>query len=174
VQVRIRHITADTIWRSVLDDIEAARLPPARQRPSQCRPADRGNGIAVAQASGMESDDALRFVDADKVETPAGRLHDFVLISPTDAKLGTLDGVIVSPHERQVRYYVVKAGGWFYGHRRYLLPATPARLKSERHALQVDLEPEDLNQLARTDLHQFASFCDTDLVDTVFAAQSDR
>ncbi|HTI36442.1 MAG TPA: PRC-barrel domain-containing protein [Vicinamibacterales bacterium] len=115
----------------------------------------------------MESNDTLRFVQADKLETPAGRLNDFVLVSPTHAKLGTLDGVLVDPHDRQVRYYVVTAGGWLNG-RHYLLPMTPARLESERHALQVDLEPEDLNQLARTDLHRFASFCDTDIVDTVF------
>ena len=120
----------------------------------------------------MESNDTLRFVEAENVETPAGRLNDFVLVSPTDAKLGTLDGVVVSPLERQVRYYVVKTGGWLYS-RRYLLPATPARLESDRHALQVDLEPEDLNELPRTDLHQFASFSDTDLLDTIFAARSD-
>ena len=119
----------------------------------------------------MESNDTLRFLEAKNVETPAGRLNDFVLVSPTDAKLGTLDGVVVSPHERQVRYYVVKTGGWFG--RRYLLPATPARLESDRHARQVDLEPEDLNQLARTDLHQFASFCDTDVVDSMFATRRD-
>jgi hypothetical protein len=120
----------------------------------------------------MESNDTLRFVEAEKLETPAGRLNDFVLVSPSDAKLGTLDGVLVSPQERQVRYYVVNAGGWFFG-RRYLLPATPARVEPERHALQVDVEPEDLDQLARTDLHQFASFRDTDIVDTVFASNGD-
>jgi len=120
----------------------------------------------------MESNDTLRFVEAENLETPAGRLNDFVLLSPTDAKLGTLDGVLVNPHERQIRYYVVKTGGWFSG-RRCLVPATPARLESERHALQLDLEPEDLDELPRTDLHQFASFRDTDLVDTVFRPHSE-
>ena len=119
----------------------------------------------------MESNDTLRFLAAENVQTPAGRLNEFVLISPTDAKLGTLDGVVVSPRERQVRYYVVKTGGWFG--RRYLLPATPARVESERHALQVDLEPEDLNQLDRTALHQFASFSDRDVIESMFAAHSD-
>ena len=117
----------------------------------------------------MESNDTLRFVEAEKLETPAGRLNDFVLVSPTDVTLGTLDGALVNPHDRQIRYYVVNTGGWFHG-RRCLLPMTPARLETARHALQVDCEPEDLDQLARTDLHQFASFCDTDIVDTVFGA----
>lgn len=119
----------------------------------------------------MATNDTLRFLEARNVETPAGWLNDFVLVSPTNAKLGTLEGVILSPQERQVRYYVVKTGRWFG--RRYLLPATPARLESDRHALQVDLEPEDLSHLARTDLHQFASFCDTDVVDAIFATHSD-
>jgi|SRR5690348_14257784 hypothetical protein len=119
----------------------------------------------------MEPNETLRFLDAKNVETPAGRLNEFVLVSPTDAKLGTLDGVVVSPRERQVRYYVVKAGGWFG--RRYLLPATPARLESKRHALQVDLEPEDLNELARTHLHEFASFRDSDVVESMFAPRTD-
>ena len=85
-------------------------------------------GMRVADVRRMESNDTLRFLEAKNVETPAGRLNDFVLVSPTDAKLGTLDGVVVSPHERQVRYYVVKTGGWFG--RRYLLPATPARKRA--------------------------------------------
>jgi hypothetical protein len=119
----------------------------------------------------MESNDTLRFLEANKVETPAGRLNEFVLVSPTDAKLGTLDGVVLSPRERQVRYLVVKAGGWFG--RRYLLPATPARLESDRRALQVDLEPADLDELPRTDLHQFAAFRDIDVVDSIFGATAD-
>ena len=121
----------------------------------------------------MESSETLRFVKAEKVETPAGRLNDFVLISPSDATLGTVDGVIVNPLERQVRYYVVKAGRWFDGHR-YLLPVTTARVAPERHALQIDLEPEDLNGLAEVNPHEFESFSDSDLVDAVFASQTHR
>lgn len=119
----------------------------------------------------MESNDSLRFLEAKNVETPAGLLNELILVSPTAAKLGTFEGVVISPRERQVRYYVVKAGGWFV--RRYLVPATPARLKSDRTAVQVDLEPEDLNELPRTDLHQFASFSDTDLIDSMFRMHRD-
>ena len=43
----------------------------------------------------MEAHDTLRFVEADKVETPSGPLNKFKLVSASDAPLGTLDGVIV-------------------------------------------------------------------------------
>jgi hypothetical protein len=117
----------------------------------------------------MEPHAALRFIEADRVETPAGPLKDFTAISPTEAKLGKLDGVLVDPSQRQVRYYVVKAAGRLMS-RRYLVPAEPgARLETERRTLQLDVEPNELSSCPETDPESFATFSAEDAVEAMFA-----
>jgi hypothetical protein len=116
----------------------------------------------------MEGNDTLRFVGADKVETPSGRLNEFRLVSASDAPLGTLDGVILSPGERQVRYYVVASRGRLRT-RRYLVPAGPVQLEAEQLTLRVDVEPEELTSLPQADRDAFPTFSEFDAVDAVFA-----
>ena len=119
----------------------------------------------------MEAVDAstpLRFVDAERLDTPAGALTDIALVSLSDAALGTLDGMVINPAKRQVCYYVVRSRGWFTTHR-YLLPATVAQLEEDPRALRVDLEPEDLASLPETRPESFPPFSDVDLVDAMFA-----
>ena len=116
----------------------------------------------------MEPHAALRFIEADRVETPAGTLKDFTAVSPTNAKLGKLDGVLVDPSQRQVRYYVVKVTGRLVS-RRYLVPAEPARLETERRTLQLDVEPNELSSCAKTDPDSFSRFSAEDAVEAMFA-----
>jgi hypothetical protein len=118
----------------------------------------------------MEAHDTLRFVEADKVETPSGPLNKFKLVSASDAPLGTLDGVILSPGERQVRYYVVASHGRLRT-RRYLVPAGPAQLEAEQNTLRVDVEPEELTSLPEAKRGAFQTFSEFDAVDAVFAAR---
>ncbi|MGH9411645.1 MAG: PRC-barrel domain-containing protein [Vicinamibacterales bacterium] len=120
----------------------------------------------------MDSNAALRFIAADRVDTPAGRLNDFTVVSPTDAQLGTVDGVIVDPSQRQVRYYIVKAPGWVFCHR-YLLPATPAHLEAERRTLQIDIEPAELIGFPEADAKSFSRFSADDAVEAIFAKRLD-
>ena len=118
----------------------------------------------------MESNEALRFLDAHQVETPAGPLHGLSLVSPSDAQLGKLDGVLIDPAERQVRYYIVKSAGWLS--HRYLLPARLARLEAERRTLQVDVEPDELTSCPEADVRSFSKFSAEDAVDAMFAKRS--
>jgi hypothetical protein len=113
----------------------------------------------------------LRFVNAERLDTPSGPLNDVVLVSPTDVTLGKLDGVVINPARRRVCYYVVKSRGWFVTHR-YLLPATPARLEAARRTLHVDVEPEDLTNLPETGPRSFPPFSDIDVVDAMFAPRA--
>jgi len=116
----------------------------------------------------MAANEALRFLEAAHVETPAGSLNGFSLVSPSDAPLGKLDGVLIDPGQRQIRYYVVKAAGWLLSHR-YLLPATGARLEADRRTLQMDIEPAELSACPEADLQSFSHFSAEDAVSAMFA-----
>ena len=115
----------------------------------------------------MQPNAALRFIEADRVDTPAGRLNGLTVISPTDAMLGKVDGVVVDPAQRQVCYYVVKTSGRFLTHR-YLLPLLPARLEAEHHTLQVDLEPDELRTFPEAQPQNFPRFSDADVIEAMF------
>ena len=119
---------------------------------------------------GVDASTPLRFVDAERLDTPAGALTDIALVSHSDAALGTLDGMIVNPAERQVCYYVVRSRGWLTTHR-YLLPATLVQLEADPRALRVDMEPEDLARLPQTHPQSFPAFSDLDVVDAMFASR---
>jgi hypothetical protein len=111
-------------------------------------------------------DARLRYIDAPQVDTPAGRLKGTTLVSPTNATLGTLDGIVVDPIDRRVLFYVFKSPGWFSHH--YLLPQMPARLNSERHTLEVEVEAADVEQLDEVELTSFPRFSDEDLLRAMF------
>jgi hypothetical protein len=112
---------------------------------------------------------ALRFVDADRVDTPAGRLNDTVVVNPANATLGKLAGIVVDPVGRQVRGYVIESRKWLSS-RTYLVPPVPVRLDSRRHALEVDLEETQLDEV---EPHTFPRFSDEDLLAALFHSQSD-
>jgi hypothetical protein len=116
----------------------------------------------------MKSSSPLRYVDAGQLDTTAGRLNDVVLLSPTDARLGKLDGVVIDPTARRVCFYVVKTRSRLTTHR-YLLPVTTACLGAERRTLHVDVEPDDLHRLPQADSQNFQRFSDFDAADAMFA-----
>ena len=88
----------------------------------------------------------LRHLDAAEIETPVGPLDDVVVVSKGDVPLGKLEGVIVDPQERHVRYYVVESRDWFKTHR-YLVPDAPHHIDWNRRAMQVELDETALAQL---------------------------
>jgi hypothetical protein len=50
----------------------------------------------------------LRFVEADRLDTSAGRLDDVVVRGLRDAPIGRLRGVMVDPDLLHMRYFVVE------------------------------------------------------------------
>jgi hypothetical protein len=110
----------------------------------------------------------LRFIEAKRLETPAGSLTDAVLVSPSNKTLGKLDGVIVNPSQRRVCYYVVKSGWGFRTHR-HLLEVSPAALEAHGGVVRIDAEPEDLTDLSDIAPQSFPPFSDADLIDTIFS-----
>ena len=116
-------------------------------------------------------DSTLRYVSAEHIDTPTGPLDGAVVVSPNDETIGTLDGMVIDPIERHVRYFVVRSRKWLTSHL-HLAPATPARLDSERKALHVDISPEDLRQLREIRSDTFPRYSPDDLIAGMFPAHA--
>jgi hypothetical protein len=89
----------------------------------------------------------LRYVDASRLDTSFGRLGEVTVLTPARKALGTLEGVVVDLDWRRVCYLVVAARRWFMS-RRYLVPLTSARFTDDGHALQVDVDDDELRPLS--------------------------
>ena len=114
-------------------------------------------------------DSTLRYIAAKHVDTPSGRLDGTVLVSPREETVGLLDGMIIDPIERSVRYFVVRTRNLLKTHR-HLVPAMPARLDSEHKRLHVDIEADELPQLPQVRSNTFERYSDDDLIAALFAA----
>ena len=93
--------------------------------------------------------------------------HHTVIDFDEHATLGKLDGVVVDPCRRQVRYYVLERAGWFSS-RHYLLPLGTARLLPDRRAVEVDLETDEIGKLEQVDPSDLPKFSDEDLLSAMF------
>jgi hypothetical protein len=114
---------------------------------------------------------ALRYIAAEHVDTPTGRLDGTVLVSSENETVGTLDGMIIDPVERHVRYFVVRSRNWLKS-RLHLVPAAPARLDSEHKTLHVDIEADELPQLPEIRPDTFEQYSDDDLIAALFAGHA--
>jgi len=108
----------------------------------------------------------LRYIAADRVETPVGRLNGTVVVSASKEPIGRLDGIVFDPLDRRIRGFIVQSSGWLRP-RRYLVPLVQARLDPDHHALEVDLDAET-NRLDEVNAHTFPPFSDDDLIAALF------
>lgn len=121
----------------------------------------------------VHTDDAgaLRYLDANAVECPAGTLEGLSLFGRDDEALGVIDGVLINPETRQLRYFVVDRHRMF-NRRRYLVSAdTPAVMLPEDRALRVDI-PSDAIERQRFDARAVSRFSDEDLLTALFSRSS--
>jgi hypothetical protein len=117
-----------------------------------------------------ETIENLCYLPARDVQIPDGRLAEYDLCSLDDQKLGKLDGVLIDPAERRVRFFVVRSNGWL-GKKRYLLSADEtAHLEPEANTLRVDVEAHDPWQQA-FDADQIRPFGEDDLLKTLFSSR---
>jgi PRC-barrel domain len=119
-------------------------------------------------STGPNADARLSYLDAESVRGPFRTYRDVSIRNDEDGDLGRLDGIVVDAEARQVRYLVVATGGTF-SRRRYLLPFSPTRVDTNRHALCVDAHMTDLVRCAKFELRAFHRFSDDDLVNALFA-----
>jgi hypothetical protein len=111
----------------------------------------------------------LCYLDASRVESPAGGLEGVTVETQEAETLGKLDGVLIDPSERRLRYLVVEVPGRFR-RRRFLISADhPVWVEQQRNTLMVDAEGEDLSNSDEFDLKTVRQFSADDAVTAMFA-----
>jgi hypothetical protein len=110
----------------------------------------------------------LRYVDAGSVKCSAGNLSGFRVCTEDEQPLGSVDGVLISPSSRQLRYFVVDMPGRFL-HRRYLVPAeTGATYLGESKTLQIGARRDEVELESYTP-RSVPEFSDSDLLQAMFS-----
>ena len=111
----------------------------------------------------------LCYLEASKVEAPGGDLAGLTVQTHGDETLGTLDGVLIDPSERRLRYFVVETRG-LLRRKRYLLSAdVPMRVEPERQRLQVDAADADVMLSDEFDVRTVRPFSSEDAIDAMFS-----
>jgi uncharacterized protein YrrD len=106
----------------------------------------------------------LRYLDANHVEHPTGTLQGVLMCTVDDEQLGSVDGVLVEPASRRLRYFVVERSSAFR-RRRYLLAADLLATLDEK-TLRVHAHAEDLE---RFDPRSVRAFSKEDVITAMFA-----
>jgi sporulation protein YlmC with PRC-barrel domain len=109
---------------------------------------------------------SLRYIDASHVESGVTDLSGFEVLTSTGKKLGALDGLIVDPPERSIRYAVVDRGG--RQSQRVLVPLTVAQLDVDRKSLHVDLTGHEMTPV---EPDSFPEFSQVDTQSAIFTAR---
>jgi hypothetical protein len=113
--------------------------------------------------------ETMCYLDASRIQSPAGALDGVDLRGREDEKLGQIAGVLIDPQARRLRYFVVKSSGWFRP-RRYLLPIeAPARIDPEGHAVRVTLSSGELARCEEFDRGSIREFGDEDVMAALFS-----
>jgi hypothetical protein len=107
----------------------------------------------------------LCYLEASRVKGPVGDLAGVKLQTSAEEEIGTLDGVLIDPRARRVRFLVAEKPGWFRS-RKYLVPTDCPAQVTPGHTLRIDVGADDLPTF---DSVQVAEFTDEDLVDALFA-----
>ena len=117
-----------------------------------------------------EETGTLRYLDANAVECPLGTLEGRSLFSRDNEALGVINGVLINPRTRQLKYFVVNRQRTL-NRRRYLVSAEmPAVVLPEDRGLRVDV-PSDSVERQRFDERAVSRFSDDDLLTALFAPQ---
>lgn len=113
-----------------------------------------------------EENGTLRYLDAGQVVHPSGTLAGVEIRTQHDETLGSLEGVLLEPARRRIRYFVVERVAWLAS-RLYLLPADRFATVSRRDGrIQVEANRDEME---RFDPASVMRFSDEDLIDTIFA-----
>jgi hypothetical protein len=126
----------------------------------------------AASISMVYSESPLRYIDAAHVDSPVGNLNAIRVLSPSEGNVGKLDGLIIDPIERQIRYFVVESRQRLRA-RRYLVPVSPATIDPEQRTLHLEFESEDLDELPEVPSEPFRPYSDDDLLSAMFAVRTE-
>jgi hypothetical protein len=120
----------------------------------------------------MDSSTRLCYLSASQVGTPAGRLARAALCGPDGGVLGSVNGVLISPAERRIRYLVVESER-LDGTHRYLVSADdPIRIECDRGALRLEADADLSPTADDVDLGSIPTMTEDDLIVAIFARQA--
>lgn len=110
----------------------------------------------------------LRFLQPQQTQI-AGAHCAGMTVRAAAGVIGELEGFVVEPLTRRLRYFVVRTTGLFG--RTKLMPATAARIDMETRAIELlDEDIAESSQVFKPEL--FPAFSDEDLLAAVFSRQS--
>ena len=122
-----------------------------------------GNQVSTAET------DSLRYLEANAVNCPTGKLEGLCVVSQDDEALGVVNGVLIDPVTRKLRYFVVEAARLFNLHRRrYLVSADTPAVMLPDDRLRVE-EPFENIERQRFDSRAVPRFSDDDLMTAMFS-----
>ncbi len=107
----------------------------------------------------------LCYLNTRRLEAPL--FEPLNVLTRTDIKLGTFDGVVVDPAARCVRYLVIDRGRFF--HERRLIPLVTTRIDAKHHALRLEVDNVDPSEWLMFDRRTYPPFSDDDLITAMFA-----
>jgi hypothetical protein len=111
----------------------------------------------------------LCYLDASKVMGPTGRLGTLDVRSCHGRPLGSIDGILIDPAERKLRYFVIESPK-SAEHRRYLLPIdAAATMTPEGTSLRLVMETDDFTALDEFDCNAVREFTEEDAIAPTFA-----
>ena len=111
----------------------------------------------------------LSYLDATKVESPAGVLSDLHLVTADGERVGNIAGVIIDAAARCVRYFNVESSGK-WRRRRYLVEANQlAQVDPDQKVLRLLADISEVRDFDPTALHKFS---DDDLLAAVFSSRA--
>jgi len=116
-----------------------------------------------------DRESGLCFLKASRVDGPTGDLGGLQLHGQSDETLGMLNGILIDPAARRVRYFVLETPGWFRS-RKYLI-STECLAKVERNALRLEIHADDLSSLDEFDSRSVRDYCEEDAVEAMFTRQ---
>jgi hypothetical protein len=112
----------------------------------------------------------LSYLDATKVDSPAGVLADLALVTSDGERVGNIAGVVIDAGARRVRYFDVQSPGWLRN-RHYLVEVDHlAQVDPEQKVLRMlDANVSEVRGFDPAALHQFS---DDDLLAAIFSARA--
>jgi len=110
------------------------------------------------------SNERLCYLDASRVLGPTGLLAALDVRTMHDQPVGSVDGVVIDPAERRLRFFVVEPSG-SVNHRRILLPVeAAASVAPEGRTLRIELESGEIAGLHEFDMADFREFTAEDAI----------
>jgi hypothetical protein len=126
----------------------------------------------LQEAAVEHADSALRYLEASRVEGLSGDLDHVELRGPDDETLGSLDGVLIDPVQRRLRFFVVEPAGRGRPCQRLLPTDCQARVDEDGRALRIPLDAEALARCPEFTRSSVPSYSDQDLIESIFRPRS--